>query len=83
MTTALAPTAVTTCEACWNAPVESVRITAAGTDLLCQDCALGHFPRRVDLFPPFGVYGVTAHTPDQGPSPPCPPVPSPPGTPPV
>jgi len=48
VTTALTPTAVTTCEACWNAPVESVRVTAAGTDLLCQDCALGHFPRRVD-----------------------------------
>lgn len=98
MTTVLAPTAVTTCEACWNAPVEGVRVTAAGTDLLCRACAISNYPRRVDLFPPLGVFGLTARKlemgrhgsgspqgpPDQGPPLPNPaPVPSPPGTPPV
>ncbi len=67
MTNILTPTAVITCEACWTDPVEDVRVTAAGTDLLCRACAIGDYPRRVDLFPPFGVYGVKARVPDQGP----------------
>ncbi len=29
-------------------------------DLLCEGCAAGNYPRRVDLFPPLGVYGLTA-----------------------
>ena len=83
-TAPLTPTAVVTCEACWINPVEGVRVTEAGTDLLCRGCAFGQYPRRVDLFPPFGIYGVTARVPDQGPALPYPPpVPSPPGTPPV
>ncbi|MFE7754342.1 hypothetical protein [Streptomyces sp. NPDC057429] len=92
------PTSVTTCEACWAAPVEGVRVTKAGTDLLCRTCAIGDYPRRVDLFPPLGVYGLTARRiemggkhrsgdpeppPDQGPQLPTPPPKSPPGTPPV
>ncbi|MFB4424786.1 hypothetical protein C5F59_027370 [Streptomyces sp. QL37] len=98
MTTAMSETAVRTCEACWTNPVEGVRVTAAGTDLLCRGCAIGNYPRRVDLFPPLGIYGLTARKlemgrhgsgrpqtpPDQGPSlPPGRPTPSPPGTPPV
>ncbi|MER6235976.1 hypothetical protein ABT185_07850 [Streptomyces clavifer] len=98
MTTTGTPTAVTTCEACWTAPVEGVRVTEAGTDLLCRTCAIGGYPRRVDLFPPLGIYGVTARRiemgkhasgppkppPDQGPPLPTPkPKKSPPGTPPV
>ncbi|MFJ9887200.1 hypothetical protein ACIQRW_15200 [Streptomyces sp. NPDC091287] len=98
MTATLSPTAVTTCEACWKEPVEGVRVTAAGADLLCRPCAVGGYPRRVDLFPPFGIYGLTTRRieagrhgsgtpqtpPDQGPPlPNPPPTPSPPGTPPV
>ncbi|MFI9012559.1 hypothetical protein ACIGZI_00835 [Streptomyces griseus] len=97
-TTTVSPTAVTTCEACWKEPVEGVRVTAAGADLLCRPCAVGGYPRRVDLFPPFGIYGLTERRieagrhgsgspqtpPDQGPPlPHPPPTPSPPGTPPV
>ncbi|MGW1814051.1 hypothetical protein ACWCQM_10895 [Streptomyces sp. NPDC002125] len=52
-------TAVTTCEACWINPVEGVRATTAGPDLLCRDCAVANYPRRVDLFPPFGIYQLT------------------------
>ncbi|RPK65856.1 hypothetical protein EES43_07230 [Streptomyces sp. ADI96-02] len=57
---ALSATDVRTCEACWNAPATAARHTAAGRDLLCEECAQGDYPRRVDLFPPFGVYGLTA-----------------------
>ncbi|MFJ9321185.1 hypothetical protein [Streptomyces globisporus] len=47
---------VRTCEACWRAPVTAVRHTALGRDLLCRACAEGGCPRRVDLFPPYGIY---------------------------
>ncbi|MFE1820810.1 hypothetical protein ACFW9S_17635 [Streptomyces anulatus] len=46
------------CEACWKAPVTAVRRTPDGRDLLCAECADGNYPRRVDLFPPFGLYGL-------------------------
>lgn len=90
MTTTLSPTAVTTCEACWREPVEGVRVTAAGTDLLCRPCAVGSYPRRVDLFPPFGIYGLTSRRIEMGkhgsgspkmPPDPGPPLPNPPPTP--
>ncbi|WP_432147356.1 hypothetical protein [Streptomyces sp. bgisy029] len=58
MTVALSATDVRTCEACWNAPVTAIRRTGAGRDLLCQRCAEGDYPLRVDLFPPYGIYGV-------------------------
>ncbi|MDX3607743.1 hypothetical protein PV702_15080, partial [Streptomyces sp. FL06-04B] len=57
---ALSPTDVLDCEACWNAPVTAARQTPAGRDLLCEECAEGDYPRRVDLFPPFGIYRLTA-----------------------
>ncbi|WP_343240257.1 hypothetical protein [Streptomyces sp. SID14515] len=58
------PTDVVTCEACWNAPVQCARIgrKPPTRDLLCILCAEGVVPVRVDLFPPFGMYGVTGHT---------------------
>lgn len=56
---ALSATDVRVCEACWNAPVTAARHTPAGRDLLCEECTEGDYPRRVDLFPPFGVYGLT------------------------
>lgn len=34
-------------------------MTPAGVDLLCRGCAIGNYPRRVDLFPPLGIYGLT------------------------
>ncbi|MFD7853142.1 hypothetical protein ACFV6B_02455 [Streptomyces microflavus] len=96
---ALSATDVRTCEACWNAPVTAARHTETGRDLLCEECAEADYPRRVDLFPPFGIYGLPARrvrpdskhrgTPPQpppNPGPPLPkplPAPSPPGTPPV
>ncbi|WP_257895124.1 hypothetical protein [Streptomyces anulatus] len=49
-------TDVRTCEACWRAPVTSARHTVHGRDLLCRACAEGGCPRRVDLFPPYGIY---------------------------
>ncbi|MGW6721672.1 hypothetical protein [Streptomyces sp. NPDC054995] len=95
----LSPTDVLDCEACWNAPVTAARQTPAGRDLLCEECAEGDYPRRVDLFPPFGIYGLPPRKllndgrhgsgppklpPDPGPPlPDPPPAPSPPGTPPV
>ncbi|WP_239142292.1 hypothetical protein [Streptomyces sp. SID8016] len=54
----LTTTDVRTCEACWRAPVTAVRHTDRGRDLLCRACAEGGCPRRVDLFPPFGIYGL-------------------------
>lgn len=48
----LSATDVRTCEACWTAPVTAARHTEAGRDLLCEECAAGDYPRRVDLFPP-------------------------------
>lgn len=56
---ALSATDVRVCEACWNAPVTAARHTPTGRDLLCEECTEGDYPRRVDLFPPFGVYGLT------------------------
>ncbi|WP_343238715.1 hypothetical protein [Streptomyces sp. SID8374] len=56
MSISLSPTDVLTCEACWRAPVAAVRHTADGRDLLCRACAEGGYPRRVDLFPPYGIY---------------------------
>ncbi|MEU2822021.1 MULTISPECIES: hypothetical protein [unclassified Streptomyces] len=58
MTISLSATDVRTCEACWAAPVTAVRHTPAGRDLLCGECAEGDYPRRVDLFPPYGIYGM-------------------------
>ncbi|MFH9367346.1 hypothetical protein [Streptomyces anulatus] len=49
-------TDVRTCEACWRAPVTVVRRTEDGQDLLCRACAESGCPRRVDLFPPYGIY---------------------------
>jgi hypothetical protein len=95
---ALSKTDVHTCEACWNAPATAVRKSADGRDLLCATCAAGNVPRRVDLFPPYGIYKLTARQIEMGrhgsgapqtppsPGPPLPsppPAPSPPGTPPV
>lgn len=95
----LSATDVRTCEGCWILPVTTVRRTANGErDLLCGSCAAAKIPRRVDLFPPLGVYRLTARRiemgkhgsgspqspPDPGPPLPSPPpAPSPPGTPPV
>lgn len=74
------------------------RVTADGADLLCRPCAACDYPRRVDLFPPHGIYRLTERRVEQGPhesgppqtppnpGPPLPhppPNPSPPGTPPV
>lgn len=96
---ALSATDVRTCEACWNAPVTAARHTETGRDLLCEECAAGDYPCRVDLFPPFGIYGLPPRKvrpdgkhrgnppqPPPNPGPPLPkppPAPSPPGTPPV
>nr|WP_073867269.1 hypothetical protein [Streptomyces sp. CB00072] len=52
----LSTTDVVTCEACWRTPVTVVRHAVHGRDLLCQACAEGGCPRRVDLFPPYGIY---------------------------
>ncbi|WP_237550883.1 hypothetical protein [Streptomyces sp. SID5614] len=56
MTSYLSATDVHTCEACWRSPVTAVRRTVLGRDLLCWECAEGGCPRRVDLFPPYGIY---------------------------
>ncbi|MFJ9924171.1 hypothetical protein ACIRSF_33305 [Streptomyces rubiginosohelvolus] len=97
-TTTVSPTVVTTYEACWVSPVEGVRVIADGADLLCRPCAVGGYPRRVDLFPPYGIYGLTERRVEQRrhesgppqtppnpglPLPHPPPTPSPPDTPPV
>lgn len=47
---------VRTCEACWRSLVTAVRRTEDDRDLLCRACAEGGCPRRVDLFPPYGIY---------------------------
>ncbi|MFE3472158.1 hypothetical protein ACFXOI_10955 [Streptomyces bacillaris] len=98
MTVTLSDTDVRTCEACWTEPVTASRPVSDGQrDLLCGGCAAAQAPRRVDLFPPLGVYGLTEHRiemgkhgsgspktpPDQGPPLPNPkPTPTP-GRPPV
>jgi hypothetical protein len=95
----LSETDVRTCEACWRAPVGAVRTDTDGRALLCVPCARAGYPRRVDLFPPFGMYKLTsrlvkmsdgkhgsgpASPPNPGPALPSPPpAPSPPGPPPV
>ncbi|WP_239008548.1 hypothetical protein [Streptomyces sp. Tue 6075] len=56
MTPRLSVTDVRICEACWRSSVTAVRITALGRALLCRACAEGGCPRRVDLFPPYGIY---------------------------
>ncbi|MFC9992397.1 hypothetical protein ACFXKV_23690 [Streptomyces globisporus] len=56
MTLRLSVTDVRICEACWRAPVTTVRRTVLGRDLLCRACAEDGCPRRVDLFPPYGIY---------------------------
>ncbi|MGW1153350.1 hypothetical protein ACWD7B_02350 [Streptomyces rubiginosohelvolus] len=56
MTPDLSATDVHACEACWRSPVTAVRYTAHGRDLLCRECAEGGCPRRIDLFPPYGIY---------------------------
>ncbi|MFF2525879.1 hypothetical protein [Streptomyces liangshanensis] len=53
------PTDVRTCEACWRNPVGVVRKDADGRALLCVPCAQAGYARRVDLFPPLGIYGLT------------------------
>ncbi|WP_345982889.1 hypothetical protein [Streptomyces sp. DSS69] len=58
MSISLSATDVRTCEACWCAPVTAVRHTTNGRDLLCRECAEGRCPRRVDLFPLYGIYRV-------------------------
>ncbi|AGK78652.1 hypothetical protein SFUL_3734 [Streptomyces microflavus DSM 40593] len=99
MTVTLSATDVRTCEACWTAPVTASRSVGDGQrDLLCGGCAEANAPRRVDMFPPLGMYRLTARRikmgkhgsgapkspPNQGPALPSPPpAPSPPGTPPV
>ncbi|MDJ1643978.1 hypothetical protein P5W92_26735 [Streptomyces sp. J15] len=59
MTSGLSATDVRTCEACWRSPVIAVRYTAHGRELLCRACAEGGCPRRVDLFPPYGIYRLS------------------------
>ncbi|MFJ7203120.1 hypothetical protein ACIQWR_06245 [Streptomyces sp. NPDC098789] len=90
-------TDVVTCEACWRAPVGAARIGRCVRDLLCVPCAEAGCPVRVELFPPLGVYGLTAakvtmgkHAggppqlpPDPGPALPSPPPTPTPGRPPV
>ncbi|MBT3098259.1 MULTISPECIES: hypothetical protein [Streptomyces] len=66
MTVTLSATDVRVCEACWTAPVTAARRTATGRDLLCEECAEGNCPRRVDLFPPLGVYGLSARRIEMG-----------------
>ncbi|MET9977579.1 hypothetical protein ACFYOI_03435 [Streptomyces microflavus] len=98
MTLTLSQTDVRTCEACWIKPVTASRAVEDGQrDLLCGDCAEGQAPRRVDLFPPLGVYKLTARRiemgkhgsgapkppPNQGPALPNPKPPTTPGRPPV
>ncbi|MFE7478743.1 hypothetical protein ACPEIF_22395 [Streptomyces sp. NPDC012600] len=98
MTITLSATDVRTCESCWNAPVAATRRTPVGRDLLCAGCTAADYPRRVDLFPPFGIYRLTGRrieqgrqgsvppqmSPDPRPATPHPrPTPSPPGTSPV
>lgn len=66
------PTDVTTCEACWKAPVECARYVppppddtegqasnVVHRDLLCWPCAESGNPVRVEVFPPFGIYRLT------------------------
>jgi hypothetical protein len=59
MTITLSATDVRTCEACWMKPATVARRTGNGRDLVCAGCAEGQYPRRVDLFPPFGIYRLT------------------------
>ncbi|MGW7344001.1 hypothetical protein [Streptomyces sp. NPDC054854] len=84
-------TDVTVCEACWVDPVETARTTPRGRDLLCIPCAESGYLPRVVVFPPLGIYGLTARRLKMGkhgapggpqmPPDPGPPLPSPPPTP--
>ncbi|MEU2824337.1 hypothetical protein ABZ763_19150 [Streptomyces bacillaris] len=56
MSIRLSSTDVLVCEACWRGPVTAVRHTVHGRDRLCRACAEGGCPRRVDVFPPYGIY---------------------------
>lgn len=60
------PTDVTTCEACWRAPVEAARVGQGARDLLCLDCAERNAAARVVLFPPLGVYGLSTRRIEMG-----------------
>ncbi|MFD3903822.1 hypothetical protein ACFXOL_02015 [Streptomyces californicus] len=66
MSVRLSATDVRTCEACWREPVTAARHTVRGRDLLCRACAESGCPRRVDLFPPYGIYrlGRSARQPE-------------------
>ncbi|MCC0580333.1 hypothetical protein AB0H02_13045 [Streptomyces californicus] len=66
MSVRLSATDVRTCEACWQEPVTAARHTVRGRDLLCRACAESGCPRRVDLFPPYGIYrlGHSARQPE-------------------
>ncbi|OII63101.1 hypothetical protein BJP40_26050 [Streptomyces sp. CC53] len=55
----LRPTDTALCEACWTEPVQHIRLTSHGRDLLCRACADSGCPPRVELFPPLGIYGLT------------------------
>ncbi|WSU13276.1 hypothetical protein OG245_21680 [Streptomyces sp. NBC_01116] len=44
------------CEGCRRYPVIAARCTVRARDLLCRSCAESGRPRRVDLFPPYGIY---------------------------
>lgn len=98
MTVALSATDVRTCEACWTEPVTASRSVGGGQrDLLCGGCADANVPRRVDLFPPLGIYRLSARRiqmgkhssgapkppPNQGPALPSPKPTTTPGRPPV
>ncbi|WP_030847251.1 hypothetical protein [Streptomyces sp. NRRL F-4474] len=86
-------TDVTTCEACWQEPVEAARTMEHrhGRDLLCIPCAEAGYRARVALFPPLGIYGLNGRKLKMGkhgspsgpqlPPDPGPPLPSPPPTP--
>ncbi|MEU4178258.1 hypothetical protein [Streptomyces sp. NPDC026589] len=56
MSVSLSAADVRTREACWRSHVTAARHTARGRDLLCRACAESGSPRRVDVFPPYGIY---------------------------
>ncbi|MGW1661076.1 hypothetical protein [Streptomyces microflavus] len=98
MTLTLSKTDTRFCEACWTEPVTASRSVGGGQrDLLCGGCAEANAPRRVDLFPPLGMYKLTGRRiemgkhsggapkppPNQGPALPSPKPTTTPGRPPV
>ncbi|UZI29538.1 hypothetical protein OH133_16115 [Streptomyces sp. VB1] len=56
MSVSLSAADARTCEACWRSSVTAARHTAHGRELLCRGCAESGCPRRVDVFPPYGIY---------------------------